>query len=48
MAVRIAEALKIHKAAVYQWKRVPATRVHIVSEMIGMPQEEIRSDVFKK
>ena len=48
MAVRIAEAFKIDKAAVYQWKRVPADRVLIVSELIGMPPEQVRPDVFKR
>jgi hypothetical protein len=46
--VRIAEALGIDKAAVYQWPRVPPTRVQIVSEINGMPPEEIRPDIFKQ
>jgi hypothetical protein len=48
MAVRIAEALGIDKQAVYQWKKVPPLRVLTVSEIIGMPPEKIRPDVFKK
>jgi hypothetical protein len=48
MAVRIAEALKIDKAAVYQWKKVPATRVQVVAELIGWPPERVRPDVFKR
>jgi DNA-binding transcriptional regulator YdaS (Cro superfamily) len=48
LAVRIADALGIDKSAVYQWVRVPATRVQIVSELIGMPPEKIRPDIFKR
>lgn len=48
MSVRIAEALKIRKAAVYQWRRVPGTRVVQVAEIIGMPPEKIRPDIFRK
>jgi len=47
-AVRIAETLGIEKQSVYDWKRVPPLRVLTVSEIIGMPPEEIRPDVFKK
>ena len=46
--VRIAEALKIEKQSVYDWKKVPPLRVLTVSEIIGMPPEKIRPDVFKK
>jgi hypothetical protein len=48
MSVRIAEALKIRKAAVYQWRRVPGTRVMQVAEIIEMPPEKIRPDIFRK
>ena len=48
MAVRIADALGIKSQAVYDWKKVPPTRVLTVSEIIGMRPEEIRPDVFKK
>ena len=46
--VRIAEALKIEKQSVYDWKKVPPLRVMTVSEIIGWPPEKIRPDVFKK
>jgi len=46
LSVRIAEALKIRKAAVYQWKKVPPNRVKVVAKIIDMPPEEIRSDIF--
>jgi pyruvate kinase len=48
MSVRIANALKIKKAAVYQWQKVPPARVQIVSEIIDMPPEKIRPDIFRK
>jgi hypothetical protein len=48
MSVRIAEALKIRKAAVYQWRRVPPSRVYRVAEIIDMPPEKIRPDIFQK
>ena len=48
MAVRIADALGIKSQAVYDWKKVPPTRVLTVSEIIGWPPEKIRADVFKK
>jgi pyruvate kinase len=48
LSVRIAEALKIKKAAVYQWRRVPGTRVMRVAEIIDMPPEKIRPDIFRK
>jgi hypothetical protein len=48
MAVRIAEAFKIDKSDLYQWKHVAAERVLEVSELIGMPPEQIRPDVSKR
>lgn len=46
MAVRIAEAFNINKAAVYQWRRVPDIRVKTVARMIKMPREQIRPDIY--
>ena len=48
LAIPIVEALGIDKQAVYKWKRVPGTPVLDVSPLIGMPPEEIRSDIFKR
>jgi pyruvate kinase len=48
LPVRIAKALKIRKAAVYQWNRVPPARVYSVAEIIDMPPEKIRPDIFRK
>jgi hypothetical protein len=48
MSVRIAEALKIKKAAVYQWRKVPPARVQTVSPIMGpdWPPQRIRPDIF--
>jgi pyruvate kinase len=48
LSVKIAEALKIRKAAVYQWQRVPPLRVQKVAEIIDWPPEKIRPDIFRK
>ena len=47
LAVRVAEACGIARAAVYQWDKVPIERVHEVAEVIGMTPEQIRPDIFK-
>lgn len=46
LSARVAEACEIHRAAVYQWERVPVMRVHTVAPLIGMTPEQIRPDVF--
>jgi hypothetical protein len=46
-SVQIAAACGIDKAAVYQWKRVPAHWVQKVARIIGRKPEEIRPDIFK-
>ena len=48
LAVRIAEACGIHRAAVYQWKRVPSERVARVSRVMKVKKSEIRPDLFGK
>lgn len=50
MSVKIAKALKIQKAAVYQWRKVPPARVQTVSPIMGRewPPERIRPDIFGK
>ena len=47
LSVKVAEACGIHKAAVYQWQRVPVERVHDVALLIGMTPEQIRPDIFR-
>lgn len=46
LGARIARACRIKPAAVYQWRRVPATRVMIVSDLTGMSPHAIRPDIF--
>ena len=48
LAVRVAEACGIDRAAVYQWERVPIARVHEVAEVLRMQPEQIRPDIFRK
>lgn len=48
LAVRVAEACGIDRAAVYQWERVPIARVYEVAELLGMSVEDIRPDIFRK
>jgi Protein of unknown function (DUF3489) len=46
LSVRVAKACGIRKAAVYQWTKVPSTRVMTVAPILGMTPEEIRPDIF--
>jgi|RhiMethySRZTD1v2_1073278.scaffolds.fasta_scaffold13987_12 pyruvate kinase len=48
LSVRVAEACKTTRAAIYQWKRVPIERVHEVAKVIGWKPESIRPDIFKR
>ena len=48
LAVRVAEACGIDRAAVYQWERVPIARVHEVADVLRLQPEEIRPDIFRK
>jgi DNA invertase Pin-like site-specific DNA recombinase len=47
MQSQIADACGIRSQAVSQWKRVPGHWVQIVSEVTGIPPEQIRPDIFK-
>ena len=44
MMSEIANALDIRVQAVSQWRRVPIQRVAVVSEITGIPQEQLRPD----
>jgi pyruvate kinase len=48
LSTKIARALGIERAAVYQWKRVPPHWVIDVSKIIGVPPEKVRPDIFGK
>jgi lambda repressor-like predicted transcriptional regulator len=47
LSAKIARACGTHRSAVYQWKQVPAPRVQLVAEIMGLSPEEIRPDIFK-
>lgn len=42
----LAEALRIDRQAVYQWKRIPPSRVRAVSRITGIPPHVLRPDIF--
>ena len=46
LSAQVARACGIHRAAVYQWKRVPAVHVHTVARMLNITPNQIRPDVF--
>jgi DNA-binding transcriptional regulator YdaS (Cro superfamily) len=42
----LATKLGITVAAVSQWWRIPARRVHQVERILGIPREELRPDLY--
>lgn len=44
--VRLAIALEITPGAISQWDRVPADRLTKISEITGIPREELRPDLY--
>jgi hypothetical protein len=48
LSTEVARACGVHRAAVYQWKRVPPQWVNIVAGVIDMAPSSIRPDIFKK
>ena len=47
LSAKIARACGTHRSAIYQWKRVPAERVQLVADIMGLTPEQIRPDIFK-
>ena len=45
-AIELASIMGISPAAISQWKRVPAERMHQVSRLTGLSPEQIRPDLF--
>lgn len=43
---RISQRAGISTAAVSQWRRVPKDRLGLVSEVTGIPREELRPDLY--
>jgi Putative antitoxin of bacterial toxin-antitoxin system, YdaS/YdaT len=48
LSAEVAKACGVHRAAVYQWKRVPPQWVNTVSKVLGITPERIRPDIFKR
>lgn len=46
-ASALARELKISRAAVAKWERVPAERVVDVERITGIPREVLRPDIFR-
>lgn len=42
----MAKQLGISVQAIYKWEVVPLNRVRAVSDLTGIPREELRPDVF--
>lgn len=42
----VAKALKISRAAIYAWKRVPAGKVIELETILGLPREQLRPDLY--
>jgi hypothetical protein len=42
----LARQIKISRAALYKWKRVPEHRLKLVSRLTGVPRETLRPDFF--
>lgn len=45
---RVAAALGITTAAVSTWRRVPKKRVEAVAEVLGVPPERLRPDLYEQ
>ncbi len=44
----LASDLGVTRHAIYQWRKVPASRVGQVMELTGMPAHKIRPDLFRE
>lgn len=47
-ASKLAKMLKISRAAISEWERVPINRVPAVEAKTGIPREELRPDIFRQ
>ena len=46
LRTRVARACGIHRAAVYQWTRVPPQHAHTVAQILDVDVKYIRPDIF--
>jgi DNA-binding transcriptional regulator YdaS (Cro superfamily) len=42
----LARALGVTRAAIHQWRRIPAERVISVEKATGVPRHELRPDLY--
>jgi DNA-binding transcriptional regulator YdaS (Cro superfamily) len=48
LRLQIAAGLGLNKSAVYQWKRVPASRVLDVERITGISRHDLRPDLYPR
>ena len=48
LRLQIAAGLGLHNSAVYQWRRVPASRVLDVERITGISRHELRPDLYPR
>lgn len=46
--LQIAKAIGLNKAAVYQWRKVPAERVLDVERITGVSRHDLRPDLYPR
>lgn len=46
LSVKVARACGVSKAAVYQWKKVPAPHAHTVAALLEVDVKHVRPDIF--
>lgn len=44
---KLATAMNVTASAVAQWDKVPAERIGQVSQVTGIPQQQLRPDLFE-
>lgn len=47
-AAALARTLKISRAAISQWKRIPIGRVAKIETLTGIPRYEMRPDIYEQ
>jgi len=44
----LAQALRVNRQAIYQWRAIPANRVIEIEGVTGVPREELRPDLYRR
>jgi DNA-binding transcriptional regulator YdaS (Cro superfamily) len=47
-SARLADLLKISRAAVSSWKHIPIKRLIEIEQLFGVPREQLRPDLFDR